>query len=92
MRRVLKRTFIIRTALVFFGLTLLFDWLGIGLPKGGVPSTLIGWMVEIGDAAVEATIFTVLFFALIYCLRRFFLRRACVTRRGGYEADEKRQA
>ncbi len=72
MRRVLKRRLIIFTALVFFCLTLLFGWLGIG----GQPSTLGGWMVFVGTGAVETTIFTVLiYFASMYLLDRFFFKR-----------------
>ena len=83
MRRTLKRRLIIFTAVVFFCLTLLFEWLGIGLSKGGVPSALVGWTIVVGAAAVETTVFTVLFyFASIYLLDRFFFReRGAVSRK-----------
>jgi hypothetical protein len=71
MRHVLKRRLIIFTALGFFCLTLLFDWLGVG----GHPSTLGGWMVFVGTASVETMIFTVLFCAVsMYLLDRFFFK------------------
>ena len=77
MRRVLKRRLIIFTAVGFFCLTLLFDWLGIGPSKGGLPSTLVGWMVVVGAAAAETAIFTALFyFASIYLLGRFFFKES----------------
>jgi len=42
---------------------------------GGHPSTLGGWMVFGGTAAVETTIFTVFFyFASMYLLDRFFFK------------------
>lgn len=74
MQRVLKRRLIVFTAVGFFCLTMLFDWFGMGPWKGGLPSTLFGWMVVVGTAAVETTIATALFyFATIYLLNRFLL-------------------
>jgi len=71
MRRVLKRRLITFTAVGFFCLSLLFDWLGLG----GHPSTLGGWMVFVATGAVETAVFTVLFyFVSMYLLDRFFFK------------------
>lgn len=93
MRRVLKRRLIIFTAVGFFGLMLLFDWLGMGPSKGGLPSTLVGWIVVVGTAAVETTVFTVLFyFVSIYLLDRFLLKKSGPDPARGHEAEGKRGA
>jgi hypothetical protein len=52
-------------AVRFFCVTVLFDWLGIGWAKGGIPSTMVEWLVVIGAAAAEAAIFTLLFHAVL---------------------------
>src|ERR1044071_2969897 len=54
-RRAVKRRIVIFSAIVFFGLSLLFDWLGVD----GHPSTLGGWMVFGGVAVGETAVFTV---------------------------------
>ncbi len=69
--RAFKRRFIVIAAVFSFGLTLFFDWFGLA----GHPSTLGGWLVFAGSAAIETAIFTVLFyFASMYLLNRLFFK------------------
>jgi hypothetical protein len=71
LRRVVKRRLIVHTAAGFFCLALLFGWLGIG----NHPSTVGEWVAFAGVAAVEAAIFTVLFYVTsMYLLNRFLFR------------------
>jgi hypothetical protein len=72
MPRAFQTRFIIYTAAGFFCLTVLFDLLGMGPSEGGLPPTLFGWMVVVGDAAAETAVFAFLFFVLLHLLGRVF--------------------
>jgi hypothetical protein len=88
--RSLTRKLIVFTVAGFFGLTLLFDLLGMGPSKGGLPPTLGGWIVVVGDAAVETAIFTALFcYALKYAHRWFSTVPGGDARRPGIKRTEQ---
>jgi hypothetical protein len=75
MRRVLKTRLIIFTAVGFFCLTLMFDWLGIGQSMRQLWKEGPLWLSLIGAAAVETVIFTALFYSVaIYLLDKFVFK------------------
>lgn len=74
-RAVLRKRLIIFTVAGYFCM-LLFDWLGITVADGGIPSTWGEASLQIGVAAVETAIFTLLFYLVVkYCLERFYPHR-----------------
>jgi hypothetical protein len=72
----IRKRLLIFTVPVFWGLTVLFELLGMGPSKGGVPTTLFGWIIVLVDAALETAIFTGIFYWIsTYFLRRFFKKQ-----------------
>jgi hypothetical protein len=75
-QRALKRGLLSFTAVGFFCLTLLFDWLAIRPSLGQVAwKTWPLWMSLIGAAIAETVVFTALFYsASTYLLGRFVFK------------------
>jgi hypothetical protein len=82
--RVVKRRLLIYPAAGYLSLTPLFAWLGMR----DHPSTRGEWLILAGIAAVEAAIFSVLFYlASTYLLSRFLLKERRLGEAGG-QKDE----
>ena len=71
----LRKKFTVILAGGYFCLTLLLDWIGVGIAHRGFPSTLGEASFQVLAAAAETALFTALYYlAAKYLLERFFPR------------------